>query len=199
MALFDEPALVAPGKKLPWEKLRQEKQEHYEAFQTYLSSESRSLEEAATKHKLQLGFVQNLAKTNNWLARANAYDGHVLVLPPEAEIISNKESTLMEMTGNHLAIAKKAQRVAVNALKVLESYMSEYEFARQAGEDAPPRPYLKPEDIVRLGKFGVDLERLSLGEATSRTETKATDYSGLSDEELQTLQKLLAKTEQDDE
>lgn len=198
MSLFDNDALVKPGKKLPWEKLPREKPEHFEAFQTYLAMAERSLEEVAAKHNLNTAFVQGLAKTNQWLARSNAYDGQTIVVS-EAEIIPSKVSTLKEMTDHHLSIARKAQYVAVTGLKVLENYMSEYEFARQAGEELPARPYLKPEDIVRIGKFGVDLERLSLGEATSRTETKATDYSTLSDDELKTLTALLAKTEQEDD
>lgn len=195
MALFDEVAVVKPGKKLPWDRMNREKPEHFEAFQHYLASTVRSLPDTAEKCQLQVPFVQSLAKTYNWLARANAYDSHSLIMPDEAEIIPSEVSTIKEMTNAHVAMARKAQKVAITALHVLDKYMADYEFARQAGQDLPARPYLKPEEIVKIGKFGVDLERLSLGEATSRTESKSIDYSSLSDEELKMLQSLLDKAE----
>lgn len=196
MALFDnEVAIAIPGKKRPWDRLPKEKEEHFAAFQDYLGSEARSIQAIAEKNGWKLSYCADLAKLYNWQGRSNAYDFHKTEqqIP---EIISSKETSLQHAAEDHIALCKAAQKTAAVGFNILQKYIKEYEYAREAGEDLPPRPFLKPDELVKMAEFGIKHERLIMGEATSRAENKNISYDKLSDEELQQLQKLLEKSEE---
>jgi hypothetical protein len=196
MALFDDIKPVQVGKRLPWEKQQREGLEAFEYFQYYLSLATRDVAAVASKFDIAPAFMQDVAKKYSWVSRANAYDHNAIAV--EAQIIPAHESAVMDMAEKHIVLARQAQQVAATGLQILNQYLKEAEFAKQTGSDLPPKPFLKAEEIVKLGKFGIDIERLSMGEATSKTESKV-DFGRLSDDELQQLLALSDKAEGSDD
>jgi hypothetical protein len=199
MSLFEPTLPVVAGKKKPWDKLPRERQDHYEAFETFLGSETRSIQEVATKYGWGVPFCADLAKKNNWLARANAFDFKAAEEIMQPELISSKEMMLKGAAEEHLALCQSAQRAAAAGFTILQKYIQEYEMARLSGEELPPKPYLKTEELVKMAEFGIKYERLIMGEVTSRTENKQISYDKLTDEELAQLSALLEKSENNDD
>ena len=201
MSLFEKTVPARQGNRMAWSRKANESLENYGYFEEFLKSEDRSIEKIAEKMSLTYVFVARLAKDNEWVQRAAAYDFHHMEQNTglSVEVIEAKSTSLQQMHENHMAIARKAQQVAVVGFMLLESYVKDYEYARQHDEEGPKRPAIKADDIVKLARFGVELERLSLGQASKITETRKQDYSQLTIEELEQLQRLVEKTEPEDE
>lgn len=190
------PAHGANAKRKPWSKKAKEKQEHYSWFEQYLQSESRDLALMAASLDIKENLLIHISDMNNWEARANAYDYHLL--DSNMDIIPSDETKIKDASEIHVALAQEAQEVAAVGFKLVKKYMQEYEMAIASGDEPPKQPYLKLDQIIKAAQFGVTTERLVLGEVTSRKENIDTiDYSKLPEDVIRLL--LEAKTENIDE
>lgn len=117
----------------------------------------------------------------NWRERARRYDmHHHRLIEAETEIAIRRK--VRDMNERHQALARKLQAVAELGAEQL--------VARIATEEAE----LKVGDVTKAGDLAAKLERLSIGEATERTEVKdELDLTRLSEEELELYEKLREK------
>lgn len=200
MSLLKNKIPVRQGNKFAWSRRQNESFEHFELFNAFLRSNDRSITALASQNNLQETFLNNIAKDNQWVERAAAYDFHNLEQETglKAELIPTKATNIQHMSEKHMTIANKAQVVAAIGFSLLENYIKDYEYARQHGDDLPPKPAIKPEDIVKMARFGTELERLTLGQASKIVENK-TNYEKLSIDKLEALQEILAEAEGEDE
>lgn len=196
MALFKKTAEVAIAKRFSWHKRRTEKPEEFDLFNKFLISSHRSLDVIAEENKIQRSHLDSLVKKHDWMERVSAYEFHHLNKETglDVEVMLSKEATVHDMNKKHAVIANKAQYVAALGFALLENYIKEENFETDDGK--PKKPPFSAEDVVKLARFGVELERTVHGQASKITEN-VVDYSKLTDEELVVLQQLSDKAGND--
>lgn len=138
----------------PWEQLDGESFKAYQAFLMYRDlGLSRTLRGTAGHLGKNRKLIEGWSSKNNWVVRARAFDSHVDVSARQ-KIIDDR----IEMLDQHARIARlMTNRVA----------------ARLVGDGATEAfnpSELSAKDIPAWIKVAVDVERISRGEATARTE-----------------------------
>ena len=183
-----------------WERQPGEGPQAFNAFAAYRDSgidgKRRSLQKTAeslTKRdgsNYSVGTLKEWSRKHNWQMRVDAFDQE-MDRQVQEELIKGKTAMLK----NHIGIAKA---MLTKALKGLQRM---------------PDDELTPQDVARFVDTGSKLERISRGETTERTDGKQTiagdvrtdtvlqlqnfDFSGLTDEELEQLGKLVTKLASD--
>lgn len=186
--------------KLPWDRLPQEGVQAYAHFCYYRDMpykdknnitrlqirRGRTLAKLAKELNASYDTEKNRSRKYNWLARAEAYDDYV-----ERNLREENEAEIIKMNRLH---ANAGRQMAAKALRGLISL----------NENA-----LSALDMVRMLDTGVKIERLARGQSTERqqveghveqqhsgsvvTATVPLDLKNLSDEELESLERICAK------
>lgn len=174
-----------------WDRQPDETGRSYGAFALYRDiGITRSLRKVAaifyeyepesTPKSHHLRQVKEWSRKNGWVARAEAFDAE-----EDRERMLEQRQARTEMLANHRELARLVQRRLVERLKGL------------SGEQLPMS------QIAPLMTASTSLERLAVGEATSIDEQRLSataeepelDYSVLTTEELEELERLYRKME----
>ena len=189
MAKYRQP-ITASTDVEPWERQYKEGPQAFAAFAAYRDSGAngakRSLQKTAqtlTKSDgtpYSLGTLKEWSRKWRWQERVAAWDEEM-----DRQAREELAKGITGMRKNHVGIA---QAMLTKALKALQRI---------------PEDELTAQDVARMVDIASKLERISRGEATERTEGKQTvagevslsriDLSGVSDEELATLDELTGK------
>lgn len=161
----------------PWERQPKETAKAFEAFFLYLHmGAERGIRAVAQKLGKSVTLISRWSSDWDWVERTRAWDND---LAQKAK--KRAEKDIEEMQKRHISISMHLQSKAIKAL------------GNMSTESITAR------DVAALIKLGVDVERLSRGEPTERTEGNVTGavsvsnpYTGLTTEELR---KLAAATE----
>ncbi len=154
-----------------------ETEQAWAAFHRYrdLPQPRARLEDFAHDLGEQTGRVKTWFERYAWASRVLAWDQRVDRVRQDAVLI-----TVEEMARRHVALANDGLDIVALAMAKMKADLST-DFGR-----------LKAQEMARLLDVCAKLQRLSLGQATERVE--GTDFSGLSDEELDFLAGIAAKT-----
>jgi hypothetical protein len=177
--------LNTPRPTNPWDQLPQETPEMWAAFRLYLHSPPprRSvISGIAESLKVPGSRVYNWLRDRRWRQRAAAFD--------RAAEAKSVEAAFSEAE----RIGKEHMRILAHGREVVARNLERLCREAQAGEGPGSRVHVR--DAITLLDRVVTLERLILGEATSRVDVETTqDLSKLSDDELEALRALVEKVE----
>lgn len=174
-----------------WERMSGEKTDYYAKFCHYRDMDTgrvknkRSIRILAEELGCSRQSLEKLSVKFNWVERAEAYDLYL-----EQELRQKREKEIIRMHDNHANIASQLINKATKRLLTL------------------PEKEISAQDVVRMLDIGVKIERLSRGEPTENKHLSGNttithdggvdvnqriDVSGLTDEELTGLERILEK------
>lgn len=163
-----------------WERQPGETSKAWEGFRMYRDAGSNRSMTAVFKtigRGNSVSLFEKWAWRYHWKFRVEEYDRH-LDRVAQVQVVKS----IREMTDRHIKIAMAMQNTVAKRLNT-------FEFDK-----------LSPETLVRWIEAGVKIERLSRGVSTENTEQKITekkeisiDLSGLSDDELSTLETIATR------
>lgn len=160
------------SKKEPlWGQLPTETGKLFEKFTVYRKlPPPRTLEDAAKATGLTFGYVRKLSMKYRWLERAAAWDAHLVA----------KEDKVIESERERLA-KEHMQALALMRAHGTRALALDYKASKEKGT-----AMLSAKDAASLLKDAVTLERLIVGEATSREAgTVELDLDGFKPEEVE--------------
>ena len=140
----------------------------------------RSLRTLAQEENVQLSAISSLSTKFNWQSRVSKWDAHLDLISQQSEI-----DEIIAMKKRQISLALKAQRVAEQGLEKLIRQVEENDFSQ-----------IRTMDLSKLLDTGCRLERLNRNEPEQNLEIKQQqNLDLLSEEELETMRRLVAKTE----
>jgi hypothetical protein len=153
--------LIEMPKDMPWDRQRKEPDRAFRHFCLYKSLEGNRTTAALAKslgrksHKL----FDRWAGLYDWEARAQAFDDHL-----DRQWQKTEEGRRATRNERHSRIAEIMQKFSAEQLA---AHIRLWEQAkRKAAETGElPEPTVKPEVAARVGKTGVELDRLVHGES----------------------------------
>ena len=143
--------------------------------------QKRSLRKLAAAVGVNFRNITRINEKNNWQKRVEAYDAHV-----DRTVREANEAAIVKMRTEHALLAQQMIRKATKRLLTI------------------PEDQISAAELVRMVDVAVKVERLSRGESTENqavthngeVEVKretGLDLSGLSNEELEQFEQLIAK------
>ena len=153
-----------------WERQPKETDPAFRAFCAYRDMPKRSLDTLSRNLSKSLPLLKGWSSRWNWQERCREYDNYI-----EAEAQKEVIKGSSKMIRTHIATAMKAQAIIIKRI----TEMSEAEIK-----------CIPIKTLVPLWKTAVDIERLSRGLATERTEHQGevkNPYDELTVEELRAL------------
>lgn len=162
----------------PWERQAGERKKPWEAFRIYRDmGPSRTIARAAASQGKAAVTWEAWSREFSWVARASAWDEEVDRKEREEHL-----QTVRDMTKRHVQEARALQAKAIARLQSLDP-----------GE-------LSPREVLRYFVEAVRLERTAVGEPEQIIETRQSgqvglDLSSLSDDELETLDRVLTRAQ----
>jgi len=161
----------------PWERQRGESSQAFEAFSRYLELNSgRSYSKLARELGKSDTLIGRWGSRWSWQSRAYAWDNELMRVAKAAE-----EQEIKEMKKRHIRASMYMVARSMNEL-----------------QNIPPHT-LTPRDVVHMFKVGVDVERLTRGEVTERTESRYEDTTAsnlLKSMSCEELRRIVAFTEE---
>jgi hypothetical protein len=163
-----------------WERQLNESTKAYERFCLYRDMGAhRSLRKLAEDLGLNLTTLADNSKKHSWQIRASEFDDFI-----EQATRQNQLAQVRAMKRRQIVLALKAQKVALLGLKKL---LREIESSEAR---------VKPEGLAKLLDSGCRLERLNRDQPEQSVEIKAAqNFERLSEEELETMRRLIVKAE----
>ena len=137
------------------------------ALGAYLGMERRSLARLvqdleARGIRVSLWTVKRWSARHDWQAEAEAYDAQRAAEGERrTEMVANYADASIPMAERHAVLGRKLQQLAT-------------EWAQRYVKEGKP---LTAAEVVKWAETGVAIERLALGQATSRTEVNRTTYN----------------------
>jgi len=150
-----------------------EPEEAWAAFYRYrdINTPRARLEDFGMVSGFSVGQLKNWSKRFDWPARLVAWDQRV-----DGARQSTTLRGVEEMASRHIGLAKEGLEILQMAFKKIRKDL-ETDFGR-----------MKPHEMMRFLEVCAKLERLSRGEATERIDGEGTDYSQLTNQDLQALE-----------
>ena len=139
------------------------------ALGAYLGMERRSLRRlvrdlAGRGLHVSLWTVKRWSVRHDWQAEAAAYDAtRAVANDRRMDVVANYADESVPMAARHAGLGRKLQDLATEWA------------ARYVTEGQP----LTPAEVVKWAEAGVAIERLALGQATSRSEVNRTTYTAV--------------------
>lgn len=180
-AVLEQPSLNLKA----WDRQTGEKPSDYLLFEAFRDQAApRSMRVLTYEFNIQMGDLFLISLTNKWKERVLAYDAHfqAIVDQERAEIL---KQTVREVDAEHMRILAAGRELAVREIAKLLSA------AKQSTLST-----LKPREALALVDSVVKLDRLVRGQTTENI-GQDVDYSKLSDEELDMLEKIYGKAKKE--
>lgn len=180
----------------PWDMQSDESMKEYIWFNSYRSlGMDRTYALAARPFGKTAATFSKVGRERQWEERARAWD-----IWKEEQLRKAEIDEIAKMRTRHSAMAMEMVEAAHTELRAMAEYVkkkqADLEERRLLEPDAVRKPVLSTVDIVRLGRTGAHLERLTRGESTANVQvTEEYDTSMLSVEELRVLNILMKKME----
>lgn len=150
----------------PWERQKGESQKAFAAFNTFLNLDPavRTIRLAAQEHGLSYAMMAEWSSRWKWTPRVGAWDDHCAAVERDAA----KESRAERRRRMDDAQEELARGIRLAAFAKVEAHL-----ARLAGPDAEAAlAEITVVEAARLAEVGVKIERLALGDVTSRQEVR---------------------------